>query len=184
MPRVCTICSHESRAAIDAAAIAGASNRVIARQFHVGHDAVLRHKAEHLLAEMVKARQAEDVTKATDLLAIATERDAKAWAWALSAEAHGDRKTAGQMLRISLVSLELLAKLRGLLNEHATVNILLVPEYVETRTAIMRALEPYTEARHAVVAALAQLVAAQAGQRQDQDGAVEAGDGHGYQLSS
>jgi len=40
----------------------------------------LRHKAEHLLAELVKAKQAEDVSRATDLLTMATERDKTALA--------------------------------------------------------------------------------------------------------
>jgi hypothetical protein len=57
MSRVCSICSNAARAKIEAAALAGVSNRVIARQFHVGHDAVLRHKSEHLLAELVKANK-------------------------------------------------------------------------------------------------------------------------------
>jgi len=160
MPRVCTICAHPQRAEIDAAAIAGSSNRAIARQFHVGHDAVLRHKADQLLAQLVKARQAEEVSRATDLLTMAMERDQNALALLAKAEQSGDLKTAGQMLRISLVSLELLARLRGELNEQATVNILVTPEWIAVREALLRALWPFVEARMAVAAALAELEAA------------------------
>ncbi len=159
MPRVCTICSHPERAEIDAAAIAGTSNRVIARQFHVGHDAVLRHKSEHLLPELVKAKQAEEVSRATDLLEMATERDAKALDLLAKAEAASDLKTAGQMLRISLVSLELLARLRGELNEQqtTTINLWLAPEWLNVQAALLAALAPYAEARAAAAAALLQL---------------------------
>jgi hypothetical protein len=156
MPRTCSVCQHPERAAIDAAALAGAGYRTIADQFHVSKTALLRHKADHLLAELVKAKQAEEVSRATDLLALAMERDAKALALLAKAEAGGDLKTAVSALRVSLVSLELLARLRGELNEQqgATVNILVAPEWVNVRTALLAALEPFEEARVAVAAAL------------------------------
>jgi len=157
MPRVCTICQHPQRAEIEAAALAGTANRVIARQFDVHHDAVLRHKADHLLAELVKAKQAEEVSRATDLLSMALERDQKALALMAKAEADNDTKTALQALRVSLVSLELLARLRGELNEQQTINVLVLPEWLATRREVMRALEPYVEARLAVAAALVAL---------------------------
>jgi hypothetical protein len=64
------------------------------------------------------------------------------------------------MLRVSLVSLELLARLRGELYEQATVNILVAPELIAVREALLRALWPFVEARMAVAAALAELEAA------------------------
>jgi hypothetical protein len=87
---------------------------------------------------------------------LARRDDAKALDLMAKAEADGDVKTAGQMLRISLVSLELLARLRGELNEqqNTTVNVLLAPEWLATRAALLAALEPYVEARIAVSAAL------------------------------
>jgi hypothetical protein len=154
MPRTCTVCAHPERAAIDAAALAGASYRDIAGQFHVSRSAVLRHKAEHLLADLVKAKQAEEVSRATDLLTMATERDKTALALLARAVGKGDLRTAVAALRVSLVSLELLARLRGELNEQATVNILVLPEYVATRSAVLRALDAYPEARLAVAEAL------------------------------
>jgi hypothetical protein len=172
MTRTCTICTHPQRAEIDAAAIAGEAYRDIARRYGMSKDAVMRHAAQHLLAELVKAKQAEDVTRATDLLAMATERDAKALALLAKAEAACDLKTAGQMLRISLVSLELLARLRGELNEQTTVNILVAPEWVAIRNVLLRALWPYVEARIAVAAALAEL--------ETQNGASQEVESSGY----
>jgi len=158
MTRVCMVCSHPERAEIDRQLLSGASYRKIAEQFHVTAQAQLRHKADHLLAELVKAKQAEDVSRATDLLAMATTRDKLALALLAKAERTGDLKTAVQALRVSLVSLvslELLARLRGELNEQQnTINILVAPEWLSTRAALMRALEPYVEARIAVSAAL------------------------------
>jgi hypothetical protein len=179
MSRICSVCSHPQRAEIDRAAIAGASYRAIAHQFTVSRDALMRHKADHLLAELVKAQQAEEVSRATDLLAMALQRDEKALALLSQAEKTGDLKTAGQMLRISLVSLELLARLRGELNEQATVNILVAPEWIAVREALLRALWPFVEARTVVAAALAELEEASHNQT---SGALLEGENNDRQL--
>jgi hypothetical protein len=154
MSRVCTICAHQQRAEIDRAVLAGMVNRTIAHQFHITHYALLRHKADHLLPELVKAKQAEEVTQATDLLAMVTARDEKAMALLAKAEASGDLRAAGSILRVSLVSLELLARLRGQLDERAVVNLILVPEWVSFRTTLLQALLAYPEARAAAAQAL------------------------------
>jgi len=60
MPRVCTVCAHQERRAIDKALVAAQDPyRDIARQYGLSKDALLRHKADHLLAEIVAAWQAE-----------------------------------------------------------------------------------------------------------------------------
>jgi hypothetical protein len=155
MGRVCTVCSHPERAEIDAAAIAGASYRTVAHRFHVTRYALMRHKADHVLPELVKAKQAEDVSRATDLLEMATTRDKLALALLAAAQRTGDLKTAVSALRVSLTSLELLARLRGELNEQTTVNVLILPEYMAARSALVAALAPFPDARRAVVDALA-----------------------------
>lgn len=69
MPRVCTICTHPDRAAIDAALVAGKmSYRRIATENDVGESAVRRHK-RHLPAALVKAKAAQEIVAADDLLA-------------------------------------------------------------------------------------------------------------------
>src|SRR5260221_13927806 len=159
MPRTCTVCIHPERAKIDAALIAGTPLRDMACQFAVGRMAVQRHAAEHLLAEPVKAKQAEDVSRATDVLEMAATRDKLALALLARAERAGDLKTAVQALRVSLTSLELLARLRGELNEqqNTTVNVLLAPEWLSVQAALLAALAPYAEARAAAAAALLRL---------------------------
>jgi len=60
MSRTCTVCAHRERHAIDQALVAVESPyRDIARQYGLSKDALLRHKADHLLAEIVAAWQAE-----------------------------------------------------------------------------------------------------------------------------
>jgi hypothetical protein len=51
--------------------------------------------------------------------------------------------------------LELLARLRGELNEAPVINIHTHPEWIELRIVILRALEPYPEAKAAIVRAIA-----------------------------
>jgi len=73
------------------------------------------------------------------------------------AEVEGEHKLALAAIREARNNLELLGKLMGELNEQTTVNVLLAPEWLATRAEVMRALEPYVEARIAVSAALLEL---------------------------
>ena len=60
MTRVCTVCAHPERARIDHALVSVARPyRDIARQYGLSKDALLRHKADHLLAAIVAAWQEE-----------------------------------------------------------------------------------------------------------------------------
>lgn len=56
MPRVCTICQHKARSAIDKAIISRQSNRSIAAQFAVSRTSVQRHKG-HVSRTIVKAAE-------------------------------------------------------------------------------------------------------------------------------
>ena len=50
--------------------------------------------------------------------------------------------------------LELLAKLTGELQQEGSINVLIAPEWLALRGALLAALAPYAEARTAVAAAL------------------------------
>jgi hypothetical protein len=154
MTRICTVCSSPAVDAINQQLLSGATYTMIANTFRVSWQAARYHVLNHIPPLLAQAKQAEDVAKASDLLSMATMRDAKALALMAKAEGTGDIKTAGQMLRVSLVSLELLARLRGELDERAVVNVLLAPEWLATRAALLAALEPYIEAKIAVSTAL------------------------------
>lgn len=68
MTRICTVCAHPERREIDKALVAAANPyRDIARQYGLSKDALLRHKADHLLAEIVAAWQAERQQNGLDL---------------------------------------------------------------------------------------------------------------------
>lgn len=68
MPRRCTVCDHPERHYIDQTLVTGAPYRSIAKQFGTSESAVYRHKIEHLPANLLKAKEAEEVAHAEDLL--------------------------------------------------------------------------------------------------------------------
>jgi hypothetical protein len=63
------------------------------------------------------------------------------------AEEDGDYRTALIGIRELVRIIELMAKLRGEITEQQTVNILVNPQWVCLRSTILKALEPYPEAR-------------------------------------
>ena len=121
-------------------------------------DAALRRHKEHLPGKLAKAHKAREVARADDLLGQVRE---------LTEEAQGilrrvktkDPRTALVAIREVRGNLELLAKLLGELQDQAavTVNVLATPEWMAIQTTIVRALEPYPDARAAVAVALASI---------------------------
>jgi transposase len=68
MPRRCTVCDHPERNGIDQALVTGAPYRSVAKRFGLSESSVYRHKTEHLPAYLLKAREAEEMAQAEDLL--------------------------------------------------------------------------------------------------------------------
>ena len=154
MPRVCTVCQHVERAAIDEALVRGVAYRVIARQFDLGKDALGRHHAEHLPALLLKGQAAAEMSQADRLLADVRGLRETAYRLLLAAEAAGDLKTALLGVREARGCLELLAKLSGELDERPQLNLVITPEWHRVRAALLAALGPYPEARAAVATRL------------------------------
>ena len=225
MPRVCTVCVHEERAAIDRALVGGTACREVAALYRVSADAVERHAAKHLPKMLVEARHAADEAHALDvmeelgrcfqrvtLLFDACDRwlrDAddptrydigpRAGDILVTYEEPGPKgkpvrrkealdrllarvEAAGEGLTVDrweskhadpreLVlktaqqltgQTQLLAKLLGQLDERPQVNVLMAPEWLQVRAALLMALAPHPEARRAVAAALVTLEGAPA----------------------
>ncbi len=154
MPRACTICNHTERAAINAALLDGTPYRHIAARYGTSTGALQRHKDEHLPVALVKAKEAEDIAEADDLLGQVRALQGRALTILDKAEAAGDLRTALTAIREARGNLELLARLLGELQEGATVNVLVSPAWLQVRTVIVQALADHPEAQGAVVAAL------------------------------
>lgn len=154
MPRKCSICEHPQAEEINTALLNGVSLRNIAERYSVSKTALHRHKESHLPADLVKAKEAQEVAKADSLLDQVAELRDKALAILAKAEQAGDLRTALQGIKEARGCLELLAKLQGELQERTTVNVLINPQWLSLRTVILQTLEPYPEARLRLAEAL------------------------------
>jgi hypothetical protein len=100
------------------------------------------------------AQAAGEVAQADSLLEQVRGLQSRAYGILDKAEGTGELRTALGAIREARGNLELLAKLLGELDERPTVNITVSPEWLELRTVIVGALEPYSDARGAVLRAL------------------------------
>jgi hypothetical protein len=154
MPRVCTICIHDQRLAIDQALITQEPIRKIAARFGTSPSALTRHKAEHLPVELVKAQEAQEAAQAGDLLTDVRGLYAKAVAILQASQDAGALAVALGGIREARGCLELLAKLQGQLDERPVVNVLIMPEWQRIRAVIIEALADEPGARIKVATAL------------------------------
>jgi hypothetical protein len=128
LARVCTICTHTQRLAIDRALVTGPCYRSLAQQHGVTPWALLRHRADHVPVKLAQAQQAREAAEATDLLAEVTLLRAKAVQLLLKAEQEGDYRTALAGIREARSCLELLGELQGELDRKPVINLLVSPE--------------------------------------------------------
>ncbi len=63
MPRVCTICTHPEREAIDQALVGTTNLREIAALYRVSDDAITRHRG-HMLVPLVQAQEVRAAVEA------------------------------------------------------------------------------------------------------------------------
>lgn len=220
MTRTCTVCGHPERQAIDKALVAQEPYRTIADRYGLSHQALIRHKADHVLADILTAWQAERARNGQDLadelrrwMGFITKLLEACDRWLtdpddstrydLGPRAHEimvhyeevqptpkgaaivrrkarladllPRVTAShEGIDITLVEhkaadprkliidatarldghLRLLAELVGKLQTQGAVSIVLAPEWLTLRGAILAALAPFPEARYALAATI------------------------------
>src|SRR5215204_734588 len=154
MPRKCTVCDHPKRHSLDEALVTGAPYRSVAKRFELSESAVYRHKTDHLPAHLLRAREVEEAARADALLEQVRHLQGHALDILERAEKTGDLRTALAAISQARGNLELLSKLAGELDERPMVNLNISPQWLELRAMIVGALEPYSEARGAVLRAL------------------------------
>jgi hypothetical protein len=138
-----------------------ASLRDIAAVYRVSQDALGRHKADHLPLTVAKAEATKHVEQARGIVAsgldvVAQLRAINGVTMHVLQEARDRHDGELALKAVDRVQrqIELQAKLLGDLDERPVVNILIAPEWLSVRTTLLRALQPYPEARTAVAAAL------------------------------
>jgi hypothetical protein len=123
MPRLCTVCSHPERAAIDQALVGGRSTYELAALYRVSPDALSRHNAAHVPAALVKAREAEDVGQAIDIVKQLRAVNGASLQILHEARQEADAQTALKAIDRILRQIELQGRLLGQLAENQTQNV-------------------------------------------------------------
>jgi hypothetical protein len=161
MARLCTVCRHQDREAIDVAlALVRASNRRIASQHALSEAAVRRHSADHLPSALARAADERQLMRAEDLLDQVREMREHAVDILATAEASGDLRTALAAIREARACLELLAEVEGRIDRRPQIAILAAPEWRRIRSVLLEALIPFPTARAAIAERLAGMEAA------------------------
>jgi hypothetical protein len=171
MTRTCIICRHKKRDDIDTDLLGNDTFRNIATRYNVSTGALQRHKRNHLLARLAEVHQVReeafnqirknvadraklDIMQADDLYNQVHDLRQRALSLLGQAEMSGDLRTALIGIREARSCIELLAKIEGQIDDKAQLTINMSPEWVELRTLIINALQPYPAAREAVMNAL------------------------------
>lgn len=127
MARVCTVCAHPEREAIDLDVASGGAIRAIAGRYHVSRQALTRHRDDHL-PELVHAAVAEQREQlgitAADRLNTWGQRLELLWERAAYLEGTEGVKAATTVARAGLSYAELMAKLEGELADGGAVEVL------------------------------------------------------------
>ena len=159
MGRTCTVCSHKDVEEINRLLLSGPSLRTIAAQFNLTKTSLIRHRESHIPDLLLKSNDIQNITSADALLARLEEEAGFVRDMREAAKAEGDIELALKAVDRALKCVDLYAKIRGLIQTQPQVNLQQVniydnPEWVELRTLIITALDPYPEARAAVVHAI------------------------------
>lgn len=157
MGRPCTVCSHKDVDEINSLLLCSDSYRDIARQFGLSKDALSRHKESHipeLLSKSADLKAEVESTQGNQTLAEVRELKVTALEILAVAQGAGDLKTALMGIREARSCLELCMKAEGQIKDGPQITIVSNPEWIELRTLVINALEPYPEAREAVVYAI------------------------------
>lgn len=155
MGRPCTVCTHPARQEIDKLLLSGTPYREIVGQFGISKSALGRHKTEgHIIHSLIKAKEAKEIADADALLEEMLKLHARTLAALDAAEKEGSITLVLKAIREARENLKLIGEMIGELQTQPSVNIALDSDWIQLRTAIVRALEPYPEARMAVVNAL------------------------------
>jgi hypothetical protein len=158
VPRECTVCANPDAVLINEAIIGigehgKLSNRAITRQYDLSKDAVRRHR-EHIPEMLAHAARAEEVAEADSLLERIEALQSRTLTILEATEETQDHRIALSAIREARNNLELIGEVTKELNRTPTLNLQLNAEWIEIRTEIMQALEPYSEARGAVLRAI------------------------------
>lgn len=157
MSRRCTVCEHSDVQEINRRLVSGDSIAGIARDSAVSEDALRRHKEGHISKTLAASPSAKEMTDADRLFAEIETVRTRALSLLDKAEDARSTKIYGPpsaYLKEFREYIRLMAELSGQLASQPQINILINPEWIQLRTVITNALEPYPDAKQAVLNAI------------------------------
>lgn len=154
MGAVCKACRHPQTEAISLELLQKVPMREIADKYSLSLSCVARHK-NHVPTSLVKTEEAKQVAEASSVMQRIMQLDQRADEIYQQATDGNNPGLALKALKELREVTTLYAKLAGEISTSKTINnIIITPEWVAMRAVMLRALEPYPEARRALVAAL------------------------------
>ena len=158
MAKQCTVCAHAEAGTINEQLITGVPLDRLSKAHGLTISSLQRHK-KHIPSQLSKSQDAQKVAAADSLMGRVSALNAKAediYSKALRAE---NLNAAIAAIRELRGITELYAKITGELQAQTVNNIIIAPEWVSLRSVILVALEPYPEARRAVIEAVGRVEA-------------------------
>ena len=149
----CTVCGHSNAAEINAQLIDKIPLETLSKTYGLSVTALHRHK-KHIPAQLVKSQEAKETASADSLMGrVAALNDKAEEIYKKALEADNYNAAVGAVRELRGLT-ELYAKITGELQAQTVNNIIIMPEWVTLRNAILYALESYPEARQAVIQAV------------------------------
>src|SRR6202142_3468344 len=146
MPRVCTICGHPERSDINEALLRSDSLRNIAERYGTSVTALHRHKAEHLPAHLVKAKDAAEVLDADRLIEHLESLRRETLDVLAAAKISGDSQTMLKAIARAEAQLRLGAEMLGQLRTKVDPNVRVIRSISDLRDDELQAIRLEAEA--------------------------------------
>lgn len=150
----CSICKREDIEKINRDLFSGRyTQQQVAEKYHVTPSTLCRHKA-HTKTQLIQAGEATASDQMTAIQRV-SELDDRAERLYQACLKKGDNLNAIRAIKEMRELVSLAARLSGELNQNVIHNHLHIsPEWTVLRAAILQALQPYPEAKAALLAAL------------------------------
>ena len=150
----CSICKREDIEKINRDLFSGRyTQQQVAEKYHVTPSTLCRHKA-HTKTQLIQAGEATASDQMTAIQRV-SELDDRAEKLYQACLKKGDNLNAIRAIKEMRELVSLAARLSGELNQNVIHNHLHIsPEWTVLRAAILQALQPYPEAKAALLAAL------------------------------
>jgi 3-dehydroquinate synthase class II len=150
----CKACNHPGHEEHDKTLLSGKlSDSDYAKIVGCSSKSIARHRI-HIAKEIAQSAKAQAIITADELFQSVQDEAVVVRELRDAARNEGDIELALKTIDRALKCIELYAKIQGIIKDQPTINITLNAEWVELRTLIVTALDPYPQAKEAVVDAI------------------------------